>query len=870
MVKCGTYMRKILTRVRNLLKPPSAWFVIISLLFLTAISYGQTIFMYFLIDDNAIIYKLQHLEQTIGLFGKGIFGEGPYRHVVDQYIPFYPIFGINPVPYFAIGVILYFLASLVIYFFVKDLTKSKIIAFATSAIFASGYVGSEAMFGIFNSWQTTRGIIMALGVLWLFYKFKTSGKFIFYVFSVILFFFSLDTVYIRAPGLIFAVIVFDIIFWPVTLKLSSVLKLIARQIPFLGIHYYIYLASSAIAQRFGILHLLGDIFTDGKLVLATIPFQDIGNLFIPDIITSHADKIISQSIIIPSGLSIGSFIAGIFVIAIFLYLVARNARSENLLTRVLIFSAFFAVFNFIVFWAKEPQHSLWTTHRYFLYSFVGVSLFWSTGFYLLAKTVKKAKLFKILTTAAIITYLSLGINYQHDFNQRRSFPAKRLFASFDNAVPNIPKGAVIYFDVANDSKIRGELGSFFGGIFSEGSNFAIYTGSEINYMTDFIFTYKFSDLLQALKDGNTSIDKVFTFYYGESGLVDTSQKTRELLTNGQIVKIGDTFGAKTLLSEDGGKTIGKNPKIEISIAEDVPSLVPSSLSFSMTAMYKIPPLPYEARDMAFSINSNEKKKIFSYLLSQTRFRKTAVATSASFWKEQDPKFAIDGRLETSWRGHRGFWDNIDRGITKDVEYLGIDLGKILTVSQVMWVSAQRPLAPTHYKILTSEDGKSWHLAKEVKNGKELPEGTIVVDSFDPIPARYVKMEILRTYGNDGPEIKEFEVIEARYANLDQKLVERVRKAPFGKIETLHDFNDALTFVRQNASLRFYYQSSADSKQDPTKYVDVPLLVDGKSHEYSIPLPATGISWTQFTLEGFNFPAEIVIQAPKITYESVSK
>ena len=283
-----------------------------------------------------------------------------------------------------------------------------------------------------------------------------------------------------------------------------------------------------------------------------------------------------------------------------------------------------------------------------------------------------------------------------------------------------------------------------------------------------------------------------------------------------------------------------------------------------------PPLPYQGERILFDLSRDKKSQFLAYINSQNNFRKNSIATSASFWKEQEPKFAIDGRLETAWRGHRGFWDNIDRGITQDIEYLSVDLGKVSNISQVVWVSAQRPLVPTHYKTLTSVDGKSWQLVKEVTDGKQLPEGTVVVDSFAPTPARYVKVEILKTYGNDGPEIKEFEVIESEYANLDRGVVEKLRDAPFAKIETLGDFNLAVSFIRQNAKFRFYYQSSADGEQDQTKYVDVPLLVDGRLHEYSIELPATGLSWTKFTLEGFNFPTEILIKNPKIIYERVTK
>lgn len=861
-------------------------FTLIILFFTTLLAYGQTLQMYFFIDDNALIYKLQHLHQTIGFFGEGIFGVGPYRHMVDQFIPFYPIFRVDPMPYFAVGVLLYFLAAVTIYFFVNSLTKNKIISFTSAAIFAAGYVGSESMFGIINSWQSARGFIMAILTLWLFYKYIKSRNILFYLSAVILFFFSLDTVYIRAHGLVFLIFIFDLLFWPAAFKFRRLLFLFLRQTPFILIHYYIYLSSTAYAKGFGILHLLNDIFVDRKYLLATIPIQDIGNLFIPGFFTSYVDKFFKQSIGSQSGFSIGSLSAGLFILGIFTYLIYKNYRKDKFLTKVLIFSFSFAIFNFIVFWLRETTHTLWTTHRYFFYSFAGVSLFWATSFYLttrymIARKSNKRKVFKFLSVGLIITLLSLGIYYQREFNQRRSFPAKKFFESFQRAVPKIPKDAVIYFNIAGDNKIRVEFSSFFGGMFSEGSNLAIYSPN-IDYMKDFKFTYKFDDVTKKLQDRSTSLDKVFTFYYGENGLVDTSERTRKILSNDTSINLstehfssntpsvvlGGTFITRTAVVNSGGVMVGKNPLIIFSFPDKTLSLVPSTLNFSVSVTPRIIPLPYESGGNNLEISSEEKNKIFSYLLSQDNFRKTTVATSASFWKDQSPKLAIDSRLETAWRGHRGFWNDISNRVTKNVEYLEVDLRKTLTVSQLRWVSAQKPLAPIHYRILTSLDGRSWDLAKEVIEDKTVPEGTVVINSFPPTVTRFVKMEILKTYGNDGPELKEIEVIESQFADLDKEKIESVQKEPFGRIETPANYRDALSFVGQNSVMRLYFMSDADSKQDPTRYIEIPLIIDGKYREYSVKLPANGLNWTSITLEGFNFPADIMIKSPKITYESL--
>lgn len=862
----------------------NARFAILGLFILTLIAYGQTSQFYFLIDDNALIYNLQHLEQPVGYWGTGIFGQGPYRHIVDQFLPFFPLFDVNPMPYFVVGIILYFLASVVVYFFAQTLTKNKSIALVSASIFAAGYVGSEAMFGIVNSWQTTRGIIMTIFTFLLFYKFIKTRRIIFYLLSVAFFFFSVDTVYIRAHGLVFAIFFFDILFWPVFPKVKSIVKLLVRQLPFFAIHYYIYLSSPALVKGLGIFKLLSEVFQGGKSLVITIPIQDIGNLFIPDKISSVLDHIVSPSISLPTEFSLGSFLSGLFLIFLLIYLTLKNFRKEDLLTKVLVFSFSWSVVNFIVFWMRETTHTLWTTHRYFLYSVVGVSLFWSTCFYLLARQIKKERLFKILTIAVIVIYLFLGVNYQREFNEKRSFPAKKFFASFEHAVPNIPKGAVTYFDLQNDSGVRGQFGSFFGGMFSEASNLVIYTKPEIDYMTDFLFTYKFDDIIKGLDDKTTTLDKVFTFYYEENGLVNTTSSVRQLLTSKKIVNIdslkfssttsfrpdGNVFSTETDIYSNSGRWAGKNPLVTIIPPDTTESVVPSKITFSMSVKPIFPPLPYEAEGNLTDISADEKSRIFAYISSQNNFRETAIASSGSFWKEEEPRFAIDGRLETSWRGHRGYWDDIDRGITDNIEYFQVDLKRVLDIGQVMWVSSQKPLVPIHYRILTSINGTMWDEALEVRKNDTLPEGTVVFDFFSPTKARFVKMEVLKTYGNDGPELKEFEVVETAYTGLDRELIEKVTKQPFANIDTVTDSEQALAYIRQNAKVRFYWMSDSDTKQDQTRYLEIPIHLDSKFHEYTIQLPATGISWTQFSLEGFNFPAQIAIKDARLTPRSIDE
>jgi len=107
-----------------------------------------------------------------------------------------------------------------------------------------------------------------------------------------------------------------------------------------------------------------------------------------------------------------------------------------------------------MFYAREPLHTLWSTHRYFSFSFIGVSLFWAISFYLLIYNSSKkfSIIFKFLSICLVASFLFFSIKYQQEFNNRRSIPAKDFFHKFTSAVPKLKKGDVL--------QVKGASGNF--------------------------------------------------------------------------------------------------------------------------------------------------------------------------------------------------------------------------------------------------------------------------------------------------------------------------------------------------------------------------------------------------------------------------
>lgn len=850
----------------------------ILILVVTIISLGQTTQGYFWIDDNALIYKLQHLNENIGYWGQGMIGGGPYRYIIVQFVPFYPYFKINPFPYFLVGLLIYFIASLTLYIFINSISRNKSIAFWSAMIFATGYVGLESILGITNSWQTSRGIIMALITFWFYYKYLNEKIFAYYILSLVLFFFSLETVFIRSHGLFIALIFLDLLYGNLNFKLKRILFFVFRQTPFIYLNYKIFFEKSAYAGGLGIWDIFQQAFSDQKYELLTIPIQNLGNLFIPNILSQYLDKFLVKyfHILFPTEFSAGSFSSGIFVVVLYIFLASKFLNKKRAYVKLLSFSFIWAIANFIGFYARESTHTLWTTHRYLSYSFAGVAPFIVLSIFLISSfNTNSSKYFKLSLFAILITFSFLSIKHQYLFNTERNFFAKDFFYQFNQFLPNIPKGSIIYFDITNNPVIARRYGSFFGGMFSEGSNFAIYNEG-INYMYDFLFTYDFNEIYKHIGENSGNLEKVFTFYYGDKGLEDTTRQVRAILSSpksyekdlSNITSSNPyTIIENQLRSESDVISLKdenhyKETVIKILPKKETSSTVPSVISFYLKISPLIPKFPYiEGK----KDDQRQRSDILSYLESQEEYRKNAIATSASYWKEQEPKLALDGRLETSWRGHRGYWDELDRGHIQEPEFLQIDLGKLKKVSKILWVSAQKPLIPTFYKIYSSSDGKEWYFLKEVKDNTLLQTGTEIKIDFNTVEARYLKMEIIKTYGNDGPELKEIEIIEDKHKHLDQNEILRVKSNPFKDIKSTEEFNRALYYTKQVGKIKLFWKSNAELSLEPQNFGELPIILDGGFHYYEFKLPATGTYWEQFQIEGIYFPALVELKEVKLNY-----
>lgn len=789
------------------------WRVILSVLAVMVVggvAYGQTLEMYFWQDDSALMFKLQHPEGAAGSFGAGIIGEGPYKYLVTPFVPFYSVFGLNPQGYFAVGWVWYLVTVAVFYWFALGLFQKRDLSYVTTLVFAAGYVGSEISFRIINSWQSGMGLALALvsfGALVRCLRGKGWG---YYFLSVLAFWAATEFIYIRSHSLIGVFLVlFGLLAWP-RRRFVKWLVFVAGQVPFVVIFYEKYLAGGDMGV--GSIGRLAGSLLSGKVEVLAGLFATAGNVFISDVWQGKLIAIFGDQV--------GIATLTIFGVGLVLYLTALGATKKmrglallGLLGGFLI-NHYFAAVGLYWFRTREAvlsgaegwymcvaaavlAGSLWrrrkdlalgvilgwvivmsqifgyfiqyqdaifgTTHRYLHYSLVGFALFWgAVGLGVYETGVRRVwRVLGALSIALLVgSNLFFGFRYQNQIVAQRSEPVRRFYQDLKRLVPQVRAGAVFYFDVADDGVSQQQFRDCFSvGSMPETTAIAIYYGvdrDEIKLLTDF------DELVSVLAQGEAKVGNLYAFHYDSRGLVNETDEVRQLLTEGTKVEELTSDGVSPLI---------------FAKVEGVASVTP--LLFEMEA--KVVPswegmkFPYNVDEGEMKYSMAEKELMLDYFLARKGYYEKVQASSLSEWKYQEVKYAVDGDVGTSWRGHRIYWHEHHH------DQLIVDLSKAEEIDRVVWTNWNHTLTPTDYTIDVSVDGVNWRTMKQVKGGGERADGERVIETFEPVTARWVRMDVKDTLDNDAPAISEIEVVERAYRDVDLNAAEKWVANPFSNV-----------------------------------------------------------------------------------------
>lgn len=845
--------------------------LILAVLFL---AYGQTLGMYFWQDDSALIFKLQHPLEAAGSYGQGIIGEGPYKYLVTPFVPFFPAFGLNPFGYFLVGFFAYALSAAAFYLFSSQLFQSRKAGFFATLVFAAGYVGSDTMLRISNSWQTNFGLTFALLSFWAYLKFFSGRlKILFYLISFLFFYLSVEFVYIRSHSLILPILILDLLFTARVFKLAKLPWLFLRQMPFWYLFYNRYLGESMGSSGLG--SVFKSIF-DGRVEVLASFFATMGNVFVAHplqakflkLVTSHEQVILLLLFIffslvilhlfstgkkiklITAMLLIGAFLlnrlfiskdlfwyrtpsdfisgaVGLYVPILVITLAFVLRKKMGTLSLSLLFGLAIVASQIFGYYIQYQEAIFSTTHRYLSYSFVGYCVIFGGVAYAFFKNRKG--MWHLPLILILFVNLFLGFHYQNKFVSEVSRPTGQFYRDLKREVPEIRKGAIFRFDVDSRNFYQQQFNNFFSvGSMPESTALAIYYGVD---RYDLALIGDFDELLYKLSKKEADVDNIYNLYYGPLGLKNITEETRDLLKNGsqpERIKI-----------EEADNTMIKpfTPMLLTVKAKVVPDT--SSVVF---------PYPTNGQKKS-SYSFKEKNAMLSYLISRGEYFRKVSPSSLSEWKFQETVNVSDGNINTSWRGHRIYWHENRH------EQLNLDLGSVKKLGKVVWTNWNHTLTPTAYTIELSEDGKNWKAVREISNGPERFDGEIVEEKFEDTNARFVRMDITATLSNDAPALSEIEAVNFSYSDIDIKEAFRFMVNPFESVENSEEMEFILSKVAPLLEITVGFKTDKG-----VNTVNLPVGSFSSVNTYEFILSPGGTKVTGINIDVANAPVKLEIQS----------
>lgn len=857
-------------------------------------SYGQSINFSLWQDDNALIFKLQHLDEQAGVFGPGPLGLGAYRYIALPYIPIYKLFGANIPIFYSWAILFYFLASVSIFILAREFSKNNLLALLSGSIFASGFIGSDGIIRLFNSIQTSYSVIFVTLTFFFLYRFIQTKRFSDYFLALVFFLISLETAFIRTQYLIFPVVIFCILFLLNWRNVETIIYGFLKILPFIAIYLFIFFQNPDPRNA-----LLGDFF--GGLFRGSIEythgfFGTIGNIILPDPITQSLFSLASfltldysnrlvflQVLFLIVSLFIlnlilrkekrfvkigffaiqliwsiilwvfffdapllirhslekhtidvfANFIGGTFLIlALATFLVVfRNKQKIGLL---LFFLVSWLSFNALAYSVYLPFTPFETIHRYLVHSLAAYSLFLPLAIFNFTQILSKKRAFifaTVIVSLFVILNVSLSIDYQKKFIIGKSIPTKRFYEKLRSLVHRIEKNTVFYFDVADDEVSQQHFRDFFSvGSMPDTTAIAIRYGVD---RYDLHETNDFDEFLSIIAKEKTPQDKIFSFFYRNGELVDTSQTIRYRLENGEKLVLGSRL---------------EFPNIDFSTATPIILEIEAKAKLINRLTGATCPI---------NVSTQDKKLIFEYLLSRDNLKEGLKVKTSSQEKYQKSLFLADNRVDTLWRGNRGWWHENRK------EEIFIDLGVTKSIGQFIWINGYSNSTPTDYELLSSTDRKNWRLIKHFKSDIRRANGAVIIENFPPKGTRYLKMVINKTFDNDSPAISEIEIIEENFIGINRQNVQILENKSMDCIENREELSFLQDYINKAGIMtNLIWRTNKHSGWSTENVRDFRLIPDGLYHKYEIILPAGGTEFEYLKIEP-TVPIEINVYRVKL-------
>lgn len=851
---------------------------IIFIFLLVLVSYGQMLSMYVYQDDNAIFVKLANLEENAGFLGPGPLGEGPYKYSATPYIPIYYFFGYNTVAYYGLAFVLYFLASVSVYL-VFSKVVNKTAGRVSGFLFATGYIASDGFFRLYNTVTTSFTVILASLIFYCYWKFYQSGKLKWYLFSLPLFLAAIEFGQSRTHYLIGVVVLFELVFLTFKKPLRSLFFSVLRLSPFVLVFYRYFLQNadsrSGQINQFITGILRGEFFQSFGLLTT------LTNMVIPDWLTNFS--LLRPSLLILSSLfwKIGGKIfrspmldvseqSRILILLgcslIFVIFVLAWAIKDIEKKKIFIFLSLWMLVNIVAYSAYMPLITYESIHRYLAHSFL--PLVGILG--LLAIIVKKRKLRSAILAIILlwgVGNLSSAYTLQKNIISDRSIPSRSFYQQLRSAVPQITKGDILYFDVADDARQR-----FADAItvsqMPDTASLAWKYGVD---RYDFKRFVDFDSLAKEIKEKNSSGEEVYTFFYDGNSLINTTEQFRKMLSGDSAAfvisaSLPKTAEVLTSTTQEGIQVAQGN--LEIGFLQPVSGIFPLEVEAEITAK----PVDYskvscpcflpEDQAMKNAVLGSNMSSVFDYQRYKNNFYQDAKINTSSQWQERVAQNILDGDSSTVWQADRILWH-------PEKVFISVDIGKTEKVNRLVWVNGFANNTPTAYSVLVSKDGVDWQTVKQVSKIEKIEDREPQVVEFETAEARFVKMIITETISKDSPAVAEIWVVPAKFSDLEIAEAEKIIKKPFAYLPLANNSLSILNSLNYQGLVKFYWKSNKhDSWMSKEKSL-INVTYDGTLRRYKFVVPAGGTEISAIKLVPVTIPGEVTVSNLSGRYLSVN-
>lgn len=331
------------------------------------LSYGQTINMFYWIDDWGLLFHMVHPNIL-----PGNFGHPAYRYAVSPFEFLYPFFGLNAESYFFVGFIQFYILTIVVFLFVRSLTKSTWMGLCTGLMFSAGYIGSYAMYRLSNSYQIIEATAFIIFTVWAMHQYLSGKKVKYYLFALIFFTATLELFFLRAQALFLIILAISIFLGNFNFSKKSILSFIRLHAPFLAIYYFFYFLDSRVtpggsnSSRDAMQRALETIWNQSHFELLNNFLVSVTNAVIPQTLTANIHLYLAKHVPpLETQPAIMLLIPGLTVtLAIVLhYLKTRKNLIFSLLGLFVL-----GVSTVFIVWSSEIRNSVWNPSRLELFT----------------------------------------------------------------------------------------------------------------------------------------------------------------------------------------------------------------------------------------------------------------------------------------------------------------------------------------------------------------------------------------------------------------------------------------------------------------------------------------------------------------------